>query len=327
MSKKVMIIGGTGNISVSIVNLLLEQGSRVYCFNRGQRGETLPDEVTQIHGDRNDREAFEKTMQQYSFDAVIDMIGFTKEDALSTIRAFPDVGHMIFCSTVCVVGIEPEYLPMDETHILRPITDYGRGKGAAEAVFLTEYYSRKYPVTIIRPSTTYGRQPSMVRQLSWDSSWIDRNRKGKPIVICGEGMELHQFLHVDDAATGFVGAIGRECCLGEIYSLVRDDCFTWKQFHETAMKVIGKDVELVSAPFEILQRFDIPGFELYKEIFLHHCYYSNAKISRDIPLFKPVISLEEGLEKTFAYMDSIGSIPNSDESRWEDDIVSLMKGI
>ena len=63
---RVVVLGGTGNISESIVRLLLERGHDVTCFNRGIRG-TLPAEVRHIKGDRKDRETFERVMQQEKF--------------------------------------------------------------------------------------------------------------------------------------------------------------------------------------------------------------------------------------------------------------------
>ena len=52
---KVCVVGGTGNISTSIVALLLDQGHEVTVFNRGQHS-TPPDGVKVIQGDRYDRE-------------------------------------------------------------------------------------------------------------------------------------------------------------------------------------------------------------------------------------------------------------------------------
>ena len=200
---KVCILGGTGNISTSIVRKLLAEGHDVTIFNRGQHAPT-PEGVRLIQGDRYQRQAFEDRMNAETFDAVIDMICFTAEDARSSLRAFREVGHFVMCSTVCTYGIESDWLPVTEDHPLRPITAYGRHKAAADAVFLQAYYRENFPVTIIKPSTTYGPQQGLIRQISWDYSWMDRIRKGKPILICGDGNALHQFLHVDDAALAFV---------------------------------------------------------------------------------------------------------------------------
>ena len=49
---KICIVGGTGNISSSIVDLLIKSKHEVVCFNRGLRG-SLPKNVRLIKGDRS----------------------------------------------------------------------------------------------------------------------------------------------------------------------------------------------------------------------------------------------------------------------------------
>src|SRR5260221_4398783 len=122
---KVVVVGGTGNISTSIVRVLLEQGHDVACFNRGQRG-MLPKGARLIQGDRANAAEFERAMQQEQFDAAIDMICYNAEQAHSSIRAFRGLRHFVQCSTVCTYGVQYDYLPAKEDHPLRPITDYGR---------------------------------------------------------------------------------------------------------------------------------------------------------------------------------------------------------
>src|SRR5688572_11632098 len=58
---RVLIIGGTGLISTGIVKHLLRRGAAVTMFNRGKRENTLPPNVEEIHGDRSDFAAFERT--------------------------------------------------------------------------------------------------------------------------------------------------------------------------------------------------------------------------------------------------------------------------
>jgi nucleoside-diphosphate-sugar epimerase len=323
---RVCIIGGTGNISSSIVPLLLEKGHEVTIFNRGQH-RSVPDDVRLIQGDRNNREDFEKRIQVEKFDVGIDMICFNAEDAQSSIRAFRDVSQFVMTSTVCTYGIEYDWFPTTEDHPLRPITDYGRNKAAADAVFMEAYYREGYPVTIIKPSTTYGPQQGMVRQVAWDFSWIDRVRKGKPILVCGDGNALHQHLHVDDAAKAFVGVLGVEHALGQTYNMVNRGYITWAEYHRTAMKVLGQEVELVGIPFEMLKKMKIPGFDICEEIFAHHVYYSAEKLFRDVPEFQPTISLEEGMVQVFDVMEREGRIPDSDQPKWEDDIIARIRSV
>ncbi len=179
---KICIVGGTGNISSAVVQKLLEQGHDVTVFNRGKT-RPIPAGVRLIQGDRADRASFEAAIQKEHFDAGMDMICFTPEDAASDVRAFRGVGQFINTSTACTYGIQYDYLPADETHPLRPISDYGRNKVAADAVFMAAYYGEGFPATIIKPSTTYGPIHGVLRQIAWEFSWIDRVRKGKPILI------------------------------------------------------------------------------------------------------------------------------------------------
>ena len=101
---RVLVIGGTGNISSGVVGALLERNHQVVLFNRGQRRDPLPD-VQVIHGDRRDREDFERRLGAEKFDAVIDMISFDAGDATSSLRAFRGrVDHFVHCYTVMTYG-------------------------------------------------------------------------------------------------------------------------------------------------------------------------------------------------------------------------------
>lgn len=319
---KVCIIGGTGNISTSIVRVLLSYDHDVTCYNRGQSGTASG--VRTILGDRKDREKFEQTMQNERFDAVIDMICFTAEDALSAIRAFPNVGQFVHCSTVCTYGISSRWLPATEDHPLEPISDYGRNKAAADAAFLEAYYRNGFPVTIIKPSTTYGPKMGLLRQIASEYSWVDRIRKGKPIIVCGDGNSLHQFLYVDDAALGFAGVLGKKHCIGQTYNLTRRGFTSWADYHKTAMRIIGREVELIGVPLELLDKQDIPGFGICKEIFAHITFYSPEKIFRDVPEFRPAVSLESGMAMVLQKLDEEKRIPDSDQITWEDDIIDKL---
>ncbi len=318
---KVCIVGGTGNISSAIVSQLLSAGHDVTVFNRGESRQA-PEGVRHIKGDRHDRPAFEAAIQKGGFDVGMDMICFTPEDAASSVRAFRGVKQFINTSTTTTYGIRYDYLPADETHPLRPISDYARNKVAADAVYLEAYYREGFPVTILKPSTTYGPMHGMLRQIAWEFSWIDRVRKDKPVIICGDGNALHQHLHVDDAARAYVGVLGKDRCIGQTYNVVDRGFITWADYHQLANDVLGHDVELVHIPLNYLRRMDIPNFGLCEDIFAHHIYYSSEKLFRDVPEFQPRVSIREGMQQVFAAMDREGRIPNSDEVDWEDKIIA-----
>ena len=321
---KVCVVGGTGNISASIVRLLIDMGHEVACFNRGKRGGT-PAGARLIVGDRLDRAAFEKTMQQEAFDAAIDMICFNREDALSDVRAFRGVSHFIQVSTVCTYGVDYDWLPVTENHPLRPITDYGRNKAAADEVFLDALQRESFPVSIVKPSTTYGPQMGLLRQIAWDYSWVNRVLEGRPILICGDGHAIHQFLHVDDAALCFAHMLGRTKCIGRTYNMTRDGFTTWKRYHETAMKVLGRTVEMVGISCVDLALFAVPAYEICRDIFAHNCYYGAEQLVRDVPEFKPRISLEDGILSVFDAMRNQKRLSQSEPGGWEDKIIARIE--
>jgi len=323
---KIGIVGGTGNISQSIVRLLLEQGHEVVCFNRGQTTKAL-EGVRVMQGDRRDREDFERKMQAEKFDAAIDMICFNAEDATSSVRAFRGVGWFVQTSTTCTYGIEYDYLPVEETHPLRPNTEYGLNKVAADDVYLEAYHRERFPAVIIKPSTTYGPVQGMLRQICWDFSWIDRVKKGKPIIVCGDGFALHQHMHVDDIARAFVGVIGKKHTIGQTYNAVNRGYITWADYHRLTGKVLGREAALVGVPFEDLRKLNVPHIGILEDEFAYNDYYSPAKLFRDVPEFHPQISLEQGMTQVFEVMEREGRIPNSDELKWEDEIIERQKRV
>jgi len=320
------VVGGTGNISTSIVRLLIEVGHQVVVFNRGTKSH-LPPGVRAIRGDLKDRPAFEAAMQAERFDAAIHMVCFDADDARSALRAFRDVTHLVYCSTVCTYGVQYDWLPATEDHPLRPITDYGRNKATADRVFLEAYYRQGFPVTIIKPTTTFGPSWNLLRQIAWDATWVDRVRKGKPIVVCGDGRALHQWMHVDDAAPAFVFVLGRNSCIGQTYNMMKNEFGTWGDYHRTAMKVIGREVELVGVPLDALVAAKVPNVGICAEIFSHNCIYSSARLMRDVPEFRPKRSLEDALRDVYEAMQREQRIPDSSKEDWEDRLIDAQRKV
>ena len=322
---KVMIVGGTGNISTSIVALLLKEGHSVVCFNRGKTtAEPLPPEVKQLHGDRHDRAAFEAAMQAEKPDAAMDMVGFTAEDAESDLRAFPEVNRLVFCSTACVYGVQTEYLPIREDAPLHPTTPYGRGKMEAEKVLRAAWFHAGYPVTILRPSSTYGNQVGLIGSIGANSVWLDRIKKGKPVLVCGSGNNPHQFLHVRDAAAAFVGALQAPVCLGGVYNLVGQGFTEWNTWHRTGMRLLGREVPLLGVPLDLLEALGGEKFGYACEIFGYNIYYDHTAIYRALPGWRPQVSLEDGMREVIEWCERHDTIPHCEDYPLEDALASAM---
>ena len=121
-----------------------------------ERAVTAYEGARLILGDRNDRAGFETEMQQGKFDVAIDMICFNKDDAESDIRAFKGVQQFIQCSSVMAYGKPDLWMPVTEDHPNLSTFPYGKGKAEADHAFMTAFHTEKFPVTIIKPSTTHG---------------------------------------------------------------------------------------------------------------------------------------------------------------------------
>jgi nucleoside-diphosphate-sugar epimerase len=126
---------------------------------------------------------------------------------------------------------------------------------------------------------------------------------------------------VDDIAKAFVGVLGKGHTLGQTYNAVQRGYISWADYHHLAGKVLGKEVELVGVPFEDLKRLNVPHVGILEDEFAYNDYYSSEKLFRDVPEFQPQISLEQGMTQVFEVMEREGRIPNSDELKWEDEIV------
>jgi nucleoside-diphosphate-sugar epimerase len=192
---------------------------------------------------------------------------------------------------------------------------------------MAAYHDSGFPVTIIKPSTTYGPRMGLLRQIGGDGSWIDRIRKGKPILVCGDGTALHQFMHVDDAALCFTHVLDHPHTVGQTYNMVHRGYMPWSDYHRTTMKIIGREVEMVGVPLAELLALDTPGVGIAKDIFSHNTIYSSEKLFRDVAQFQPSVSLEDGISELIEIMDGDGRITDSDEQPWEDQVIAAQKSV
>ena len=327
---KALLLGGTGQISTGIVKALQTRGAAITVFNRGQTDNRLGPGVQQLTGDRNDFPAFERTMATAgTWDVVIDMICFRPDQAESAVRAFTGrCGHFIFCSTVCTYGNTQTVIPTLETTPQTPHSTYGRDKVACEEIFLRAHASGVMPVTIFRPSHTFGPGGGIINNLGWAATFVDRLRRGLPIIVSGDGHGLWQSAYADDVGLGFAFAAGRTQCFGEAYNVVADEVVTWDDYTRRTAAALGAPApRIVHLPTDFLLAVDRPRFVALEEIFRFHGVYSNAKLKRDVPEFRLTTPYEEGVRRTVAWMDSHHKVVSADTDPFEDQLVALWEKI
>lgn len=333
--KRAVVVGGTGNMSTGIVKKLLENNYDVTIYARGSSYLAPNPDARIILGDRHDGE-FVRIMQKENFDVAIDMIGFIRQDAIDSYEAFQGCERYVFCSTAAVsTPFLARKSPIMEEDVPEvPSWDYGIAKKACEDYFLSRYYENKFPVTILRPATIYGRVPGLVRQVGNINGaanvWVDRIKKGKPIVTGNEHI-MRSFLHADDAASAFVYCLKHEICKGQVYNLVARHAIDWGEYHRAMMKAIGTEVEMVEVTLDTLKAYE--GKETFKlgdmvlKSFAWNGLLSGEKIARDIPEFQQTIDIEKGMEMTLDFLEKFNFIPDSNNYTLEDKIIRAQKSI
>jgi nucleoside-diphosphate-sugar epimerase len=322
---KVLIIGGTGLISTGIVKALLVRGAAVTVFNRGQTDDRLGPEVQRLAGDRQSHAAFEQTVTAAGpWDVVIDMICFRPDEAVSVLRAVAGrCGHLIFCSTVCTYGNTQTLIPTTEETAQSPHSTYGRNKLACEQLFLRAHAEGVVPVTIMRPSHTYGPGGVIINNLHIEPSFLARLRAGRPIIVAGDGHGLWQSAYADDVGRGFAYAAGNTRCFGNAYNAVADEVFTWDQYTFRTAAALGAPVpRLVHLPTDFLLAVDPVRHTWLNEIFRYHGVYSNVKLKRDVPEFAPQVGYEEGVRRTVAWIDRHRPVPPLESETFDDRLIA-----
>ena len=191
---RVLIIGGTGLISTATTRYLVERGDDVTIYNRGRQTADIPEETRRIIGDRKDYSTFEAQMAEAgTFDCVIDMIGFVPEETESAVRNFRGrTGQFIFCSTIDTYTKPAKRYPITEDAERKPSPSfpYAFHKAKCEVILEEAHDRGDFPVTIIRPAHTYGEGRGLVHPFAGGNHFFDRIRKGKPIIVHGDGTSL-----------------------------------------------------------------------------------------------------------------------------------------
>lgn len=322
----VLFIGGTGLISTAIARQLLEAGHKVTLFNRGQSESRLPEGAEEIHGDRKDYAAFEQTFADKSYDVVVDMVAFHPDDSASAIRAFAGrCGQFIHCSTVCVYSGPVAQIPTTETEPYHSLGSYGKDKIVCELLLLQAFEDQRFPVTIMRPSHSYGEGGDIIRSVGPGNTFIDRLRKAKPLIVQGDGNSLWAACHVDDVARGFIATMGNGRCLGEAYNIAGDEWFTWNQYHDQVAEVCGGTFSPVHVPTDTLRQL-APGLTgSTHDILQWPSVFDNSKLKRDTDYAGQTISFKEGTRRTLAWLEANGRLKDSDGDDYEDRLIAAWR--
>ncbi|MBN1895911.1 NAD-dependent epimerase/dehydratase family protein [bacterium] len=321
---KVLFIGGTGIISSACSELALERNIELTLLIRGISQRTPPHGARVFKHNIQDTAGVQRVLEHETFDAVVNWINFTVDQVERDIHLFRGkTGQYVFISSASVYQKPPSLLPITEsTPLFNPYWQYSRDKIACEERLLRAFREERFPVTIVRPSHTYDKT---LLPFHGRYTVIDRMRKGRPVIVHGDGTSLWTLTHHRDFAVGLIGLLGNRQALGHAFHITSDELLTWNQIHAIMGQAAGAEPKIIHVPSAVIARFDAEwGANLLGD--KAHCMiFDNSKIRRFVPDFNPSIPFHQGAREIMAWYDEDPSrrTVNPELDRIMDNMVKL----
>jgi len=139
------------------------------------------------------------------YDAQVNIVG-----GLNILKAAVDNGvrKVIFSSTGGALYGEPDVVPADEDHPIRPLSPYGTSKYSFEQYLAMFQRTFDLNFTTLRYANIYGaRQDFFAEEGRVVAIFASRMIEGKPVTIDGDGNQSRDMLHVGDVAMANIAAL------------------------------------------------------------------------------------------------------------------------
>lgn len=207
---------------------------------------------------------------------------------LEAAKNSPNLKRFVHASTSSIYG-DAETFPTPETLCPQPVSPYGITKLAAERLCQLYYKNFNVPVVILRYFSVYGprQRPDMGFHKFFRAAI-----KGEGIPIYGDGQQTRDFTYIGDVVAGNQLAAQIPDAIGEIFNIGG-----------------GSRVVLM----DILDQIDeIVGFPLkrdYQEKAMGDARHTAADVTKAQKIlgYQPKVSLREGLEAEWAWIQSLYS--------------------
>jgi nucleoside-diphosphate-sugar epimerase len=305
---KVLFIGGTGIISTGSTELAAARGIDLTLATRGQHQTHLPSGVKPLVVDMRDISAAKRALESSSFDAVVDWIAFTPADIERDLELFRGrTRQFVFISSAsCYQKPSTHYLMTESTPLANPHWEYSRNKIACEERLMKAYREEGFPVTIVRPSLTYGDTQIPLVTNTWEKPYtiIDRMLKRQKVVVPGDGSSLWVITHNSDFAKGLVGLLGHPQATGHAFHITSDEVMTWDQYYKIVASAIGVEALIVHVPsdFIIACRPELEGTLIGDKSV--SVVFDNSKIKRFVPDYCATTRFAEGIRRTIKWFQA-----------------------
>jgi len=208
---------------------------------------------------------------------------------LEACRKFNPSVKVIFAGTRQVYG-KPDRLPVDETHLVRPIDVNGVNKAAGEYYHLL--YNNAFGVRAcsLRLTNVYGPRQLIRHNRQGFIGWFIRLAiENREIEVFGDGSQVRDFVYVEDAVDAFLRAGYCGSCDGEVFNVGGLEPIAHRDLVELLIDVAGTGrVRYVPWPDD-KKRIDIGSF-----------YSDSSKFTRTTG-WHPSVDLREGFRRTIEY--------------------------
>jgi nucleoside-diphosphate-sugar epimerase len=304
MAMKALVIGGTGPTGPHILGGLVERGFDVTLLHRGVHEPPGLPEVPHIHADPHFAETLKEALEALEFDLVLGMYG--------RVRTIAEVFEGR-CDQLVAIGGVPVYLGCVDPAENRP---YGmrvlaREDGPmadrvpnvpkfAELILRAERAvldpAHSYKSAVVRYSGIYG--PRNV--LPWEWSIVKRVQDGRPrMIIPDEGLGIISRCAARNAAEVVLKIVDNpDVSNRQAYNCADDDQFTFRQWAETVLDILGAEMNLVSMPSEIarsaLAELPPPGARA-------HILVDNNKAKHELG-YREVVPARAALEEAVQWL-------------------------
>jgi UDP-glucose 4-epimerase len=228
---RILVTGGAGFVGSHTVDPLVAQGHAVLVVDDLSTGNVhnLPSAVEFAELDIGSS-AFLDLAKAYGPDAVVHAAAQSSVamsmakpllDATTNVLGGIHVGeaaiaagcaHFVYLSSGGALYGDPEYLPCDEDHPIRPASPYGLSKWVLEH-YLQLSLPPSIPLTVLRLANVYGPRQDPAGGAGVVTAFGSRMIRGDSVTIFGDGEQTRDFIFVGDVARAIELSLHRPASL------------------------------------------------------------------------------------------------------------------
>lgn len=304
---RLLFLGGTGLISSACAELALHRGHDLTLIVRGQsRKHQAPDGARVIHHDMQESASSDLSLlEETQFDAVVDFIAYTPADVSRHVELVEGRAQQyVLISSASVYRKPPlPYLVREDHALGNEFWEYARDKIAAEERAWQLQDSGGLPVTVVRPSLTYGPSQIPLSVGSWLHPWtvIHRALQGSPLIVPGDGTSLWCLTWNADFASGLLGLLGNRAAVGKTFHITSDEVLTWNQIFLEVFAALDMSPRILHVATDIIADYwpQATGTLLGDKI--HSMVFDNSRVKSIVPDFQCEVPWAEGLRRALEW--------------------------